>query len=215
MENQYNDKQLHIMDAALRLFADQGFTKTSVRAIADEAGVNLAMISYYFGSKQELLEAIFDRHLSEKTSQIDEIISDNKLGPFQMIERFVDFFVISFYKSRQFNKIMIRETSKEVDKDSIIFAKVVKSRMENRKTIESVIKKGQATGLFRKDVEVVMLACIMVGAINQVISNMPYYSLVYNIPDDNEELYQQKVVKKLSKELKTMLKAYLTNDTEK
>ena len=215
MENQYNDRHLHIMDAALRLFADQGFTKTSVRAIADEAGVNLAMISYYFGSKQELLEAIFDRHLSEKTSQIDEIISDNKLGPFQMIERFVDFFVISFYKSRQFNKIMIRETSKEVDKDSVIFAKVVKSRMDNRKTIESVIKKGQATGLFRKDVEVVMLACIMVGAINQVISNMPYYSLVYNIPDNNEELYQQKVVKKLSKELKTMLKAYLTNDTEK
>lgn len=215
MENQYNDKQLHIMDAALRLFADQGFTKTSVRAIADEAGVNLAMISYYFGSKQELLEAIFDQHLSEKTSRIDEIISDDKLGPFQMIERFVDFFVISFYKSRQFNKIMIRETSKEVDKDSVIFAKVVKSRMDNRKTIESVIKKGQATGLFRKDVEVVMLACIMVGAINQVISNMPYYSLVYNIPDDNEELYQQKVVKKLSKELKTMLKAYLTNDTEK
>jgi AcrR family transcriptional regulator len=215
MESQYNDKQLHLMEVALRLFADQGFTKTSVRNIADEAGVNLAMISYYFGSKQELLEAIFDQHLSEKTSKIDAIIANDKLEPFQMIERFVDFFVTSFYKSRQFNKIMIRETTKEVDKDSVIFAKVVKSRMENRKTIESVIRKGQMTGLFRKDIDVIMLACVMIGAINQVISNTPYYSLVYNIPEDNEELYQQKVVKKLSKELKIMLKAYLTNDTEK
>lgn len=215
MESQYNDKQLHIMEVALDLFADQGFTKTSVRNIADVAGVNLAMISYYFGSKQELLEAIFDSHLSEKTSQIDEIISNNQLDPFQLIERFVDFFIASFYQNRQFYKLMIRETTKEVDKESVIFAKVVKSRMDNRKTIESVIKKGQAKGLFRKDIDVVMLACIMIGSINQVISNTPYYSQVYHIADNDETAYQNKVVKKLNKELKTMLKAYLSNDKEK
>ncbi|RQO30123.1 hypothetical protein DBR32_11085 [Taibaiella sp. KBW10] len=213
--SEYNDKQLHIMEIALELFSEQGFTRTSVRNIADAAEVNLAMISYYFGSKQELLEAIFEKHLSEKTSEIDAILVNNTSEPLQKIERLVDYFILSFYQNRRFNKIMIRETTIEAQKDSVIFSKIIKSRMDNRKMIDAVIKKGQEAGIFRKDVDVIMLACIMIGAINHIISNTPYYSLVYNIPDNDGEAYKNKVIKKLSKELKTMLKAYLTNDTEK
>lgn len=110
---------------------------------------------------------------------------------------------------------MIRETTIEVQKDSQIFQKIIKSRTDNRKMIESVIRKGQASGIFRKNIDVIMLACIMIGSINHIISNTPYYSLVYNIADNDVEGYRNKVVKKLSKELKTMLKAYITNDTEK
>jgi AcrR family transcriptional regulator len=48
-----------LMHAALRLFAQQGFTKTSTREIAEAAGVNLAAISYYFGDKEGLYRAVF------------------------------------------------------------------------------------------------------------------------------------------------------------
>jgi len=53
----YSEKQLGILLVAERLFADKGFHGTSVRDIAQEADVNIAMISYYFGSKDKLLEA--------------------------------------------------------------------------------------------------------------------------------------------------------------
>ncbi len=49
------------MNAAEKLFAVNGFDGTSVRDIAQEAGVNVAMISYYFGSKEKLMEAVFEQ----------------------------------------------------------------------------------------------------------------------------------------------------------
>ena len=50
-----------ILDISERLFADSGFAKTSLRDITKEAGVNLAAVNYHFGSKEALLDAIFDR----------------------------------------------------------------------------------------------------------------------------------------------------------
>lgn len=48
-----------LLRAALPLFAQQGFAKTSTREIAEAAGVNLAAISYYFGDKEGLYRAVF------------------------------------------------------------------------------------------------------------------------------------------------------------
>ncbi|HNO01068.1 MAG TPA: TetR family transcriptional regulator, partial [Chitinophagaceae bacterium] len=43
------------MKKAEKLFAEKGYNGTSVRDIAEKAGINLAMVSYYFGSKEKLL----------------------------------------------------------------------------------------------------------------------------------------------------------------
>lgn len=48
-----------LLEAALHLFAEQGFEKTSTREIADAAGVNLGSINYYFGDKASLYRAVF------------------------------------------------------------------------------------------------------------------------------------------------------------
>lgn len=47
-----------IADAARRLFADRGFDRTSLRAVADAAGVDQALVSHYYGSKQQLFVAV-------------------------------------------------------------------------------------------------------------------------------------------------------------
>ena len=49
----------HLLQTALRLFADKGFAKTSTREIALAAGANIAAISYYFGDKAGLYRAVF------------------------------------------------------------------------------------------------------------------------------------------------------------
>lgn len=55
--------QSRLLDAAERLFAERGFAATPVRMIAEEAGVNPALVHYYFGSKRDLLFAVMDRVL--------------------------------------------------------------------------------------------------------------------------------------------------------
>jgi AcrR family transcriptional regulator len=57
------DTKERIIDAAEMLFALKGFHGTSLRGITTEAGVNLAAVNYHFGSKQALIEAIFERRL--------------------------------------------------------------------------------------------------------------------------------------------------------
>lgn len=56
-----SDTRTQILDAAERLFAERGFHATSVRAITDLAGANLAGVAYHFGSKAQLLTAVVRR----------------------------------------------------------------------------------------------------------------------------------------------------------
>src|ERR1700684_243347 len=55
------DTRTRILDAAEHLFAERGFRGTSVRAITDLAGANLAAVGYHFGSKADLLAAVARR----------------------------------------------------------------------------------------------------------------------------------------------------------
>lgn len=66
-----------ILDTAETLFASKGFAETSLRAITSKAGVNLAAVNYHFGSKEALIQAVFERFLtpfcSELSRQLDQL----------------------------------------------------------------------------------------------------------------------------------------------
>ncbi|HEY9136254.1 MAG TPA: TetR/AcrR family transcriptional regulator [Pseudomonadales bacterium] len=53
-----------ILDVAESLFAQKGFRETSLRTITSKAGVNLAAVNYHFGSKEQLIQAVFARTLT-------------------------------------------------------------------------------------------------------------------------------------------------------
>ncbi|UQZ36044.1 TetR/AcrR family transcriptional regulator [Paenibacillus sp. PK3_47] len=56
------DIKTRILLAAKKLFALQGYDGTSVRQICDEAGANLSLVSYHFGGKEKVFEALFERY---------------------------------------------------------------------------------------------------------------------------------------------------------
>lgn len=58
-----SDTKERILDAAEQLFAAEGFHNTPLRELTKAAGVNLAAVNYHFGSKEALLEAVFERRL--------------------------------------------------------------------------------------------------------------------------------------------------------
>jgi AcrR family transcriptional regulator len=59
------DTKQHILDVAERLLAENGISATSLRMITSEAGVNLASVNYYYGSKDTLVQEVFRRRIKE------------------------------------------------------------------------------------------------------------------------------------------------------
>ncbi|MEY4595111.1 MAG: hypothetical protein RIQ47_1521, partial [Bacteroidota bacterium] len=79
------DRRSLLLEKAEQLFAESGFEGTSVRNLASAAGVNVAMISYYFGSKEKLFEALVEYRTSflrEKMSSLNSTAAD----PWQRLE---------------------------------------------------------------------------------------------------------------------------------
>ncbi|MFD2672534.1 TetR/AcrR family transcriptional regulator [Marinicrinis sediminis] len=64
--NQEQDAKQRILLAARKCFAAYGFDRTSVRQICEEAGVNVALVSYHFGGKENLFYALFEAYFPKK-----------------------------------------------------------------------------------------------------------------------------------------------------
>ena len=101
--NDSNSKE-RILKVASKLFAQKGFAGTSVREIAKAAGVNVAMISYFWGGKKELFQGIINNTIENQTryakSALDFAINPEDLSKEQQIElmyRTVDKAVEFFY----------------------------------------------------------------------------------------------------------------------
>ena len=108
MENNRPDTQRKILEAALSQFYQKGFDGARVDEIAKEAGVNKALIYYYFESKEKMLEAIFDqmakdfipgksRALTDNLTNGDAI--DNHLQTVDARERMRDIVTVAFAES--------------------------------------------------------------------------------------------------------------------
>ncbi len=71
------DTKTRILDAAEKLFAERGFSETSLRLITGKAEVNLASVNYHFGSKRELIRAVLarylDRFMPEASNEIQRL----------------------------------------------------------------------------------------------------------------------------------------------
>ncbi|WP_373512625.1 TetR/AcrR family transcriptional regulator [Persicitalea sp.] len=94
MTEEKQDAEKKIKEAARRVFLAQGYEGAKMRQIAEEAGVNLAMINYYFRSKEQLFQSIYAETLAQFVGQI--ILMLNEPTPLEVkiwkiVDRYTDF----------------------------------------------------------------------------------------------------------------------------
>jgi len=204
----WSEKQLVIMDAAEQLFADKGFDGTSVRDISEAAGVNLAMISYYFGSKEKLMEAMFTHRGQTMTLQLQNIIDNRQLTPIQKVEKLIDEYIDRIFKKQGFHRIMVREQMGHANKP--ISGQILKLKQTNQELVRELIQQGQKSGDFKKNIDISFLMMTLVGTTSQLVTTQGFYRQLNGLEDMPDEVFQKTMRKKLGHYMKTLFKAMLT-----
>jgi len=204
----YNEKQLQILKTAEHLFATKGFDGTSVRDIADEAGVNIAMISYYFRSKEKLMETLFEQRMGKVEMRVESLMKDESLSPLDKVSILIDDHIERVLQRQKFYKILYCE--QVLNKNPIIINVMNEFKKRHVAVISELLKDGQRKGLFKKKVDVVFMLNTMVGTVAQMIMSFDYYRDINNLQDMPDAEFENMIKRKLGIHIKTLFKAILT-----
>jgi len=202
------DKQIQILQVAEVLFAEKGFDGTSIRDIAKEAKINVAMVSYYFGSKELLLEALVIFRISEIKKQLDILILE-ELQPLEKINRLIEMYINRINDNRCMYQILHFEVSSS--KRKINMQAFTELKKENLKSMEAIILEGQEKGIFKKDINIPLLPSTMLGPYFHFNLNRSYYEELLGL--DTEEKYNTYIKTTLTMHIQQTIKALLTYES--
>ena len=207
---EYNEKQVQIMETAETLFAEKGFNGTSVRDIAEKAHVNLAMISYYFGSKDKLLEALFSYRGEYLKLKLETMLEDESVSALEKMNTVIDHYIEKVMKQQCFSRIMVRE--QVLNHTGITAQLIFEMKKRNQELISRLIHQGQKKGEFRKNIDIPLMMATLIGTANTMVATQHYYREINNLQAMPDEEFQKHIRKKLSQHLKKVFKAILTNE---
>lgn len=109
-----NDIQLKILDSARKIFVEKGFDGTSIRDIATDAEVNIAMVNYYFRSKENLFQQVF---IDIYGNLLENAIAgeNENLNLRQKIDLLVSFILDNVSKTPRLPLFVIEEINRDSD----------------------------------------------------------------------------------------------------
>lgn len=160
------DKRRQILDAAIRVFARQGFHSTRVSDIADEAGVAYGLVYHYFKSKDEVLNELFSERWSLLLAAIDETDVAGA-SPRAKLEAVAAFIVDSYRHDPELMKVIIVEVTRAANSFGRTHLPEIRRAYDS---IAKIVSEGQETGVFRGDVDPIFASMSFYGAIEQLLS---------------------------------------------
>ena len=160
------DKRRQILDAAVRVFARQGFHATRVSDIADEAGVAYGLVYHYFSSKDQVLNELFIERWSLLLAAIEEA---DKTGtsPREKLGAVATFIFDSYRHDPELMKVIIVEVTRAANSFGRTHLPEIRRAYQS---IAKIVEDGQKAGAFRVDVAPMFASMSFYGAIEQLLS---------------------------------------------
>jgi TetR/AcrR family fatty acid metabolism transcriptional regulator len=172
-EQQAAEKRRLILDAAVRVFARQGFNGCRVSDIADEAGVAYGLVYHYFRSKDEVLDTLF----LERWNVMLDVIRDldgQDLAPREKLYAIASFIVDSYRHDPELMKVIIVEVTRAANSFGQTHIEKITEAYE---LIAGIVARAQAEGAFKDTVTPRFAALAFYGAIEQVLSGWIFETL--------------------------------------
>ena len=211
MKPSLTKKQLQLLDTAESLFSQKGFDGTSVRDIAEAAGINTAMISYYFGSKEKLMEEIFERKSLNIKEKVANLLKDDSLDPLEKMYSIVDMYIEGILSRKTFHRILLCEQI--INQNPSIIMMLDKMKTKNSEYINDLIRLGQKKGMFRKNIDIPMMTNTLMGTVFHTLVNLDFYKTYHHMEGMKDEEFERVVKKRLSVHIKNIYKAILTHES--
>jgi AcrR family transcriptional regulator len=211
MKPSLTTKQLQLLDTAESLFSQKGFDGTSVRDIAEAAGINTAMISYYFGSKEKLMEEIFERKSLNIKEKVANLLKDDSLDPLEKMYSLVDMYIEGILSRKTFHRILLCEQI--INQNPSIITMLDKMKTKNSEYINDLIRLGQKKGMFRKNIDIPMMTNTLMGTVFHTLVNLDFYKTYHHMEGLKDEEFERVVKKRLSVHIKNIYKAILTHES--
>jgi AcrR family transcriptional regulator len=211
MQTEKLDKKEQIMDAAQSLFAAQGFEGTSVRDICHHAGVNVAMVNYYFGSKEGLFEKLVEHKASFMRGKLEALLGNKNLTAIEKVDRIIGEFVDRMFSNRDFTLTVSREMSKSSRQPvHEIMASVF---YRNMSLLKQIIEEGIRSKQFRK-----VDADLCISTIHGTISNLISAELMLKMLDSDlktsDNLYEDPAFRKrVISHLRSVMRHHLMKES--
>jgi TetR/AcrR family transcriptional regulator, fatty acid metabolism regulator protein len=176
------DKRRLILDAAVRVFARQGFHTCRVSDIADEAGVAYGLVYHYFQSKDEVLDTLFLERWDIMLTAIREIDA-RRIPARDKLRAIAGFIVDSYRHDPDLMKVIIVEVTRAANS----FGQAHLTQItEAYRLIGGIVATAQEQGEFRPEISADFAAQAFYGAIEQVLTGW-----IFGVVAEDGEAYDR------------------------
>jgi AcrR family transcriptional regulator len=159
-----DDKRQRILEAAVRVFARQGYEASPVGDVAKEAGVAYGLVYHYFGSKDAVLEAVFREQWGRLLAAVALAEETGETAP-EQLALVVKIVLRAWRDDPDLVRLLVREITRsphiqdELDEIGQAFA-----------SLQRIVVRGQEEGSFRSDVDPQIAAWMLYGGLEEVLT---------------------------------------------
>jgi AcrR family transcriptional regulator len=169
-----DDKRRRILEAAVRVFAAQGYDASRVGDVAKEAGVAYGLVYHYYVSKEAVLEAVFREAWGRLLAAV-ALAEETGTNAAEQLELVVKIVLRAWRDDPDLVRLLVREVTRnphiqdELDEIGQAFA-----------SLERMVSRGQADGTFRVELDPKLAAWMLYGALEEVLTGW----VLGQLPDD-------------------------------
>ena len=174
----FAEKRRAILDAAVRVFARNGFHTSRVGDVAAEAGIAHGLLYHYFASKEELLATIFRdtwRALLEALREVEE--SDEPAR--EQLRKVAAIVLRTWRREPDLVRVLVREVARGPQ-----LTREIDEIGQAMDAIERIVARGQERGELRSDVDARLAAVILYGALDEILTGW----VLGQLPDREEDV---------------------------
>ena len=172
------EKRRQILDAAVRVFARDGFHTSRVGDIAEEAGVAHGLLYHYFSSKDEVLQTVFRENWAQLLERFEAVEASDEPAD-EKLRGIVKILLRTWRNDPGLVTVMVREVGRspqlatQVDDIGRAFA-----------VIERVIERGQSEEVFRPELDARLASWVVYGGLEEILTGW----VMGRLPDGDEEV---------------------------